>query len=110
MKWLDEFISVAEELEWKVIEEEDYVEFGKFSPAGKDFWMEVTATSPEKFLEDMRNYISSYDISEETYLWLDDTGHGKNGAPYDMMDVYKDAEACLNMVEELYSKLCEIEL
>lgn len=109
MKWLDEFISATEELEWRVIEEE-HVEFGRYSPAGKDFWMEFTTTSPEKLLEDMRNYINSYDISEETYLWLDDTGHGKNGAPYDMMDVYEDAEACLNMVEELYSKLCEIEL
>lgn len=111
MKWLDEFISAAEELEWRVIEdEEDHAEFGKFSPAGQDFWMEVAVTSPENLLETMRSYINNYDISENAYIWLDDTGHGKNGAPYDMKDVYEDMEACLNMVKELYSKLCQIEL
>ena len=110
MKWFDEFISVAEESEWRAVMEEDHAEFGRFSPAGRDFWMEVTATSPGKLLEDMRNYIKNYDISAETYLWLDDTGHGKNGAPYDMKDVYEDMESCLNMVEELYSRLCEIGL
>ena len=110
MKWLDEFISAAEELEWQVIEEEDRAEFGKFSPAGQDFWMEVTATSPENLLETMRSYINNYDISGNAYIWLDDTGHGKNGAPYDMKDVYEDMESCLNMVEELYSRLCEIVL
>ena len=30
----------------------------------------------------------NFDASHETYLWLDDRGHGMNGAPYDMSDVY----------------------
>ena len=38
----------------------------------------------------------------ETYLWLDSDGHGKNGAPYDMKDLYEDMEACREIIYELY--------
>ena len=31
-------------------------------------------------------------------LWLDEFGHGKNGAPYDMKDVYEDFEWVKNRI------------
>ena len=40
-------------------------------------------------------------------LDLDNTGHGLNGAPYDMKDVYEDMEACKKMVYELWKLLSE---
>ena len=47
----------------------------------------------------------NYDCSYEAYLWLDNTGHGTNGAPYDMKDVYEDMEACEKMIFELWESL-----
>ena len=35
-------------------------------------------------------------------------GHGKNGAPYDMKDLYGDMEACQDMIYELYQALNEM--
>ena len=49
----------------------------------------------------LRDYINDFDVSYEAYLWLDDTGHGRNGAPYEMIDVYEDMEECLHNMEEL---------
>ena len=37
----------------------------------------------------------------ETYIWLDQWGHGKNGAPYRMRTVLEDSEAIEKMVEKL---------
>lgn len=41
-------------------------------------------------------------------MWLDSDGHGINGAPYDMKDVYEDMEACQNMILELYIRIKQI--
>ena len=38
----------------------------------------------------MDNEIESFDESYATYIWLDEFGHGKNGAPYEMCDVLAD--------------------
>ena len=46
----------------------------------------------------------SFDVSEEAYLWLDNSGHGKNGAPYDMKDVYEDIEEA----KEEFGKLADL--
>ena len=45
-----------------------------------------------------------YDPSEEASLWLDDTGHGKNGAPWAMGDVYKDMVEVETMLHDLEDK------
>ena len=45
--------------------------------------------------------LSSYII----YLWLDETGHGRNGAPYDMIDIYNDMLECESIIEELIEEL-----
>lgn len=44
------------------------------------------------------SYCRDYDVSEQTMLWLDEFGHGKNGAPYDMKDVYEDFEWVKNRI------------
>lgn len=42
-----------------------------------------------------------YDVSYETYIWLDDTGHGKNGAPSEMEDVLADKKEWERKLSEL---------
>lgn len=97
----------AQELGWTVSHEDENIYlFGKYSSAGQDFNILIdTEADPTLFLNNLYERYSDFDISEEAYLWLDDTGHGKNGAPYDMKDVYEDMEECRDNILELYSAL-----
>lgn len=78
-------------------------ELQKRSPAGQDFSFNIwTDDDGSSLAHDIFEYYENFDVSSEAYLWLDYTGHGMNGAPYDMKDVYEDIEACAEMVKELY--------
>lgn len=83
--------------------------FSKYSPAGQDFYFEadIEENNIQYLLENIYDFYKNYDCSEEAYIWLDDTGHGTNGAPYDMKDVYEDLEACEKYVLDLYDTLIE---
>ena len=84
-------------------EDENCYRFGKYSSAGQDFSFTIdTEDDMGSFLRNIFSYYQSFDVSEEAYFWLDDTGHGKNGAPYDMRDVYEDMEECEGFINELY--------
>lgn len=80
------------------------VELSRKSPAGQSFsinielFPNVSLFDAQEALE--RTY-EGYDTSYETYKRLDEEGHGKNGAPYEIIDVYKDMEACRNSIKEL---------
>ena len=84
--------------------------FSKYSPAGQDFSFEadMEENNIQYLLDNINEYFLNYDCSEEAYLWLDDTGHGRNGAPYDMKDVYEDMQDCENMILELYNTFRQI--
>jgi hypothetical protein len=55
--------------------------------------------------DEVDTYQNDYDVSYETYLWLDNFGHGKNGAPDDMKECYEHFEKCKDEIEELYYAL-----
>ena len=96
-------IEAIEADDWTITTYEDgFVMFSKFSPAGQDFFieMEMPDNLGDLYDEIMEQY-ENYDPSEEAYLWLDNTGHGNNGAPHEMGDVYKDMVACENYIHEL---------
>lgn len=101
-----------ENLDWRVNKEREdstCLELQKYSPAGQDFFITIdTENDRDIFLENLYSYYENYDISYETYLWLDELGHGRNGAPYDMRDLYNDMEACEQMVYDLYHSLINI--
>lgn len=83
--------------------EDSIIEFSKYSPAGQDFSFEVDFDGDIKVLADnIYRYYNNYDPSEEAYYWLDSTGHGKNGAPYEMGDVYEDMKACQTYIHDLW--------
>ena len=86
--------------------------FEKYSPAGQDFYFEVSVRNEEdedivyeNVADAIYTYLEGFDVCYETYIWLDETGHGKNGAPYDMKDVYEDTESCEKMIHDLWSAL-----
>ena len=110
MELKDKIIKVAEENGWSVYiddETEDHIcfDFGKYSLAGQDFHVsaELEDMEIETLMDNLNSRYADFDCSEETYLWLDNTGHGTNGAPYDMKDLYEDMEACQEMIMELYN-------
>ena len=77
--------------------------FSKISPAGQDFNFEVDiGCDIEDFLDIVDNCYQNFDVSYETYLWLDNTGHGKNGAPCELEDVLEDIKACKQYINDVY--------
>lgn len=108
----DRIKRIATEAGWNVyIEEEteDHIcyDFGKYSPAGQDFHVsaELEDMEIETLVNNLNSRYTDFDCSEETYLWLDNTGHGTNGAPYDMKELYEDMEACQEMIRDLANVL-----
>lgn len=102
---------IAEELGWTVTWNKNndgtkFVMFRHYSPAGQDFNVELEYKILGEIKDKLREYYDSYDPSYEASLWLDDNGHGKNGAPYEMIDVYNDMKACEEMIDKL---ACAIE-
>lgn len=80
-----------------------------FSPAGEDFCPTIWygGGSAEEFIDGLESFIEGYDVDEETYLWLDSSGHGRNGAPYHIKDILEDKEWSLNKMKSLAAKLKE---
>lgn len=101
---------IAEELGWTVTWDNNdgtkFVMFSQYSPAGQDFNVELEYKNLGEIEDKLREYYDNYDPSYEAYLWLDNDGHGKNGAPYEMIDVYNDMVACEEMIDKL---ACAIE-
>lgn len=80
----------------------------RFTPKFQDCGASIdTEGDAENFISNIREYAWLFDVSYETYIWLDDTGHGRNGAPYDMIDVYNDMLWWRNSLEELSDFLVE---
>lgn len=95
---------IAEGLEWIVTIDKDYILFSKESPAGQDFNVEMSikATDSMDYLADLlQERYADFDVSEETYLWLDSSGHGIKSSPHDMRDLYNDFEICEGYIKEL---------
>lgn len=109
MRLSKKLIQKIEAHDFSIYEDERGYDFGKYSSAGQDFHFYI---HKEKTLGDfvnaVLNYYHGYDPSEEAYLWLDNTGHGKNGAPYEMIDVYNDMVECEGFIYELYEIILEV--
>ena len=78
-------------------------DFSKVSPYGQDFGFQLRAElCMEQFAEDIQSYYDNFDVSTEAYLWLNNSGHGTNGAPYEMEDVLADMKSCREYIHELW--------
>ena len=113
-KSIEKLLDRIRENGWSVTVSGDYINIGKYSLAGQDFSFDIDVTDFEEedditaadlFVEAIHAEYDGYDVSYEAYLWLDDEGHGKNGAPYDMRDVYDDMEAVKDMLWDLFHNL-----
>ena len=112
MDTIQKLIKKAENLGWNVTvnHEDGTLTLQRWSPAGQDFDIEIGFVDDEgcesvnTAIANLKAEISSYDVSEQTNLWLDNTGHGKNGAPDDMLDVYADILDCSTQMNNLYEE------
>lgn len=108
-EWWKTAEAVAEELGWRTGDStpdgDDWI-FQKYSPKSQDCVIEVgCAETKEELVEQIEFFVSNFDVSENTYLWLDNHGHGKYGAPYDMRELYEDMEWFKNEAEELAKQM-----
>ena len=88
--------------------EEYYFVFGKYSDCGRDFTFDIvfdTLSDISDIADKIYEYYEDFDVSYETYIWLDNFGHGMNGASDDMLDVYNDTKQCEGFIEELYNAI-----
>ena len=106
---LEYILEKAQSLDYKVEQEDGIVySLSTSSPFGQDCYVEIDSENDaDMFINNLRNYADDFDVSYEAYLWLDETGHGKNGAPYDMRDLYEDMEWWKNAMTELADALVE---
>lgn len=93
-------------VETKINESKKQVEVSLeiWTPAGRDVYLEFEfkdKTTKEQISKTFQEYYESYDVSYETYIWLDNEGHGKNGAPYEMEKVLIDTQWIENELAEL---------
>ena len=92
---------VAELLGWSYTDNAEYITLQMYTEQGQDFSFDIDST--EDLLEEIHNYWIDFVPSREAMKWLDEDGHGKNGAPYDMQDVLDDMRGIDKKLEELYN-------
>lgn len=108
---MEELIKAIEEHGWQVhITEQDgqkIAELERFAPGGEDFVTSVWfgGGTTEEFANALDEYCENYDVDYETYIWLGDDGHGKNGAPYHIKDILADKEWELGKLKELSTRI-----
>lgn len=96
---------IANDLGWTLIIEDNDFMFERYTKYGQNIGFMVKADNIKTLYDEVSNYYSNFDVSYETYLWLDERGHGKNGAPHDMSDVYNDIQGYDRKVKMLRDDL-----
>lgn len=108
MKLSKKLIKKIEEHDFSVYEDDEGYDFRKYSSEGQDFGFYIhNENTLEEFANAVLYYYEGYDPSEEASYWIGQDGHGKNGAPYEMIDVYNDMVECKSYIYELYEIILE---
>lgn len=97
------FIQIAERLGWSVTKDRYDIELQFYTDYGQDFSFSVNRN--ECYVKQVFDYYNSFDPDEEALLWVDDSGHGKNGAPYRLKDIITDIEEVEDELKKLYDAL-----
>ena len=86
-----------------------YIAFNTDTHYGQDVWYEYDVKTLEEVIEAVQNSYDGYDIDEEVYLWIDNTGHPKNGAPSSISALLADMQEKENLLEKLNEELQKLE-
>ena len=94
MKTMEQLLNKIRELGWSIEEYEENYELGIYSPADQDFSMIVEkADNIKYFIGNIYKVYSDFDVSYETYLWLDEK------------EFYEDMKWCEDAIYDLYKSL-----
>ena len=85
------------------------VEFETSTTLGQDLIVRIDFTKFSAITQKVYDYYLSFDVDYETSLWIGNDGHGKNGAPYKIVDIVHDMEEAEKMILRLSEKLEENE-
>ena len=94
---MNDFLKLAEDLGWSynVVDTpnergEVCVELEKYSPQDQDFIATIWFENGNKsdFMDKLYQYYSDFDPDEEASKWIGEDGHGANGAPYKLSDIF----------------------
>lgn len=101
----------AEEAGWNVTigKREDggyYIAFQMYTDCGQDVNESFYVQKLEDIKSEVYDRYQNFDPSEEAALWIDESGHGKNGAPHDMEDILDDMKEVEKALENLSLTLC----
>lgn len=117
-KWDDILNDIENKLEntdWGVDmsfqDDNAFFDFSIYSSMGQDFHCTVNVSVDDDIsdlVDRLADYYDDFDPDEEASMWIDETGHGKNGAPYRISDIVKDMEECKEEVYNLIQILKEI--
>lgn len=100
----EKYREVCERLDWRVmVDDNGCVELEKFSPAGEDF---IVSVSAENFVENVRSYADGFDEDEHIEMWIEARRSGRGGIP-STKRLAIDAEAIQDMLDELADALEE---
>jgi len=96
----------AEEAGWKVTigkrDDGGYdIEFQMYTDFGQDRTEPFYVQKLEDIKHEVYDRYQNFDPSEEASLWIDESGHGKNGAPHDMEDILDDMKEVEKALENL---------
>lgn len=83
------------------------IEIQKYSDAGQNcvFMLNCEKDKPASVAQALKQIYEDYDVDREAYLWLDSDGHGKNGAPYHMVDVVKNMQGVQETLQDAAVKM-----
>lgn len=114
----DAVVACAEAEGWSVEagitykEQKADFEFSKYSPAGQDFSFSAVLSDGDfsTLIKEIEDYYEGFDVDYQTYIWLDNFGHGKNGAPFRLRAVLEDMEATERMILDLLDKIKDLDV
>lgn len=103
---------IAQEKGWSIsVEDENKTsiqfEFQRYTKYGQDFNFNADMKDEDinTLIAGMKRYYEDFDPDYETYLWIGDDGHGRNGAPYHIKDIVSDMEEAEEQICELLQAL-----
>lgn len=84
-------------------EDANCISFSTLCSTLKEFEFTIDNDGDVSHLRDnILAYYRDFDVSYETFIQLDNSGHGENGALYDMKELYEETEECQDFIMDLY--------
>lgn len=103
---VDELLDKAEELGWCIRESDTEWEFIQNSPAGEDFFFEISVSDVHNagdMVREIRSYANDFDEEEHAKMWIE--AQGKVSGVPDVKTLVKDADAIKLMLNKLASAM-----